>query len=395
MTLSTEAEILQKDNAEMQAIFAAMDQLIFVFDADGRHLKIPSENPKLQYKPDHSRVGKTLHEVFPLEVADQFLGYIQQSLSTGEALNVEYSLELDGKILWSDACISPIDANSVVWVVRDVTKRKLIDQELVQAHAEILALNDRLKTENLRLSMELEVTRQIQQMILPKELELNQIPELEIAGFMEPATEVGGDYYDVLFQDGGVNIAIGDVTGHGLESGVLMLMVQTAVRTLLVNHETNPLKFLSALNRVIYQNAKRMNSTRNLSLSILDYKDGHVCISGQHEELIIVSGGEIKLIDTMDLGFLIGLEPDITDFVDKIELQLAAGDGVILYSDGITEAENQQRVLYGLERLCAVIKQNWHQSATAIRQAVIADVRSHINGHRVYDDMTLVVLKQR
>ncbi|HBB31884.1 MAG TPA: serine/threonine protein phosphatase, partial [Cyanobacteria bacterium UBA9273] len=74
----------------------------------------------------------------------------------------------------------------------------------------------------------------------------------EIAGFMEPASEVGGDYYDVLYHNGTVKIGIGDVTGHGLESGVLMLMVQTAVRTLLEVNETDSKKFLDVLNRTIY-----------------------------------------------------------------------------------------------------------------------------------------------
>jgi serine phosphatase RsbU (regulator of sigma subunit) len=81
------------------------------------------------------------------------------------------------------------------------------------------------------MSAELAVSRKLQQMLLPKEHELNQIPGLEIAGFMEPATEVGGDYYDVLNHNGNVKIGIGDVTGHGLESGVVMLMTQTATRT--------------------------------------------------------------------------------------------------------------------------------------------------------------------
>ena len=268
--------------------------------------------------------------------------------------------------------------------------------ELNEANQEITLLNKRLKSENLRMKAELDITRQLQQMILPKQEELSQIVKLEIAGFMEPAEEVGGDYYDVLSHNGLVKIGIGDVTGHGLESGVLMIMVQTAVRTLLANDETDPIKFLNVLNRVIYDNVQRMNSDKNLTLALLDYQEGTLCLSGQHEEMIVVrSGGQIERIDTIDLGFPIGLEADITDFVAHTQVQLNPGDVVVLYTDGITEAENQSGVRYGVERFCELLGNNGHRSAEEIRQAVVEDVRQHIGTQKVYDDITLLVLKQK
>jgi serine phosphatase RsbU (regulator of sigma subunit) len=88
---------------------------------------------------------------------------------------------------------------------------------------------------------------------------LEAIEGLEIAGFMEPADEVGGDYYDVFQQDEGVKITIGDVTGHGLESGLLMIVAQTAVRTLQKMNETDLVKFLDILNQTFYDNLQRMD----------------------------------------------------------------------------------------------------------------------------------------
>ncbi|MBE9129655.1 MULTISPECIES: ammonium transporter [unclassified Coleofasciculus] len=279
---------------------------------------------------------------------------------------------------------------------RDISERKQAEAAIFRANREITLLNERLKTENLRLSAELEVTRRLQQMLLPKDKELNEIAELEIAGFMEPAAEVGGDYYDVLSCNGRVKIGIGDVTGHGLESGVLTIMVQTAVRTLLEGNETDPKKFLDILNRTIYHNVQRMNCDKNLTLSLLDYHQGILNLSGQHEEMIVVrAGGQIERIDTIDLGFPIGLEADITEFVAHAQLQLNPGDVVVLYTDGITEAENLQGLLYGVERLCEVLSRNWQQPAQEIRQAVIDDVRQHIGEQKVFDDITLLVLKQK
>ncbi len=259
----------------------------------------------------------------------------------------------------------------------------------------ISALKDTIE-ENSRLSAEIDVARRLQQMILPREEELGIIKGLDIVGFMKPADEVGGDYYDILRYDGTVKIGIGDVTGHGLESGVVMLMTQTAVRTLLFSGEADPVRFLSVLNRVIYDNVQRMCADKSLTLAMVDYKDGQVKLSGQHEEMIVVrENGKVELVDTIDLGFPIGLDENISDFVDETVISLKQGDGVVLYSDGITEAENMNKELYGLERLCDVISHNWHGSAEDIKQAVVEDVQKYIGKQKVYDDLTLVVLKQK
>jgi serine phosphatase RsbU (regulator of sigma subunit) len=267
---------------------------------------------------------------------------------------------------------------------------------LDKANKQILALNELLKEENLRMGSELNVTRKLQQMILPKDKELALIPALDIAGYMEPAAEVGGDYYDVLQQNGRIKIGIGDVTGHGLESGMLMIMVQTAVRTLLQSEENDPVRFLDILNRTIYGNVQRMSSDKNLTLAMIDYEDGKLTLSGQHEEIIVVrKNGDLERFDTVDLGFPIGLEEEIFSFLDQKQIELDKGDVMVLYTDGITEAENEARQLYGLDRLCEVICENVDKSAIAIRHAVIDDLRSHIGSQKIYDDITLLVLKQK
>ena len=268
--------------------------------------------------------------------------------------------------------------------------------QLSQANSEIRTLNERLKTDNLRMSTELDVAKQLQQMVLPKESELQQIDGLDIACFMEPADEVGGDYYDVLVNDGRVKIGIGDVTGHGLESGVLMLMVQTAIRALLNSGLTDATQFLTILNRTLYQNVKRIQTDKNLTLSLLDYQAGIAQITGQHEEVLVVrEGGQIERIDTFNLGFSVGLVDNIESFVTQQKITLQPGDGIVLYTDGITEARNTERQLYGLEQLCNVISQNWHLTAKQIQQAVIAEVKQYIGKQKVFDDMTLLVLKQQ
>ncbi|MEG4110995.1 MULTISPECIES: SpoIIE family protein phosphatase [unclassified Microcoleus] len=267
--------------------------------------------------------------------------------------------------------------------------------ELAHANQEIISLNEKLKVDNLRLGAELNVARQIQQMILPNPEEL-EIDGLDIAGYMEPADEVGGDYYDVLQIDGVVTLAIGDVTGHGLESGILMLMAQTSVRTLQEIRELDPVRFLDVLNRTLYKNVQRMNSEKSLTLAILSYSEGLISISGQHEETLVVrKNGDVERIDTMELGFPIALDDDIADFISHVLIELEPGDGVVLYTDGIPEAYNIRKKQYGLKQLCQVISQNWHKSAAGVKDAVIVDVRQHIGKQKVFDDITLLVFKRQ
>ncbi|AUI70242.2 SpoIIE family protein phosphatase [Beggiatoa leptomitoformis] len=260
---------------------------------------------------------------------------------------------------------------------------------------EIRILNKQLTEENSRMGAELDITRRLQQMVLPTTNELQQVEGLDIAGFMEPADEVGGDYYDVLQHDGRVKIGIGDVTGHGLESGVVMLMVQMAVRTLLTNNVTDPKAFLAILNRAVFDNVHRMQSDKNLTLTLLDYEAGVLRFVGQHEDILLVrQNGKVECIDTLNLGFMVGLVREISDFLVSEELNLAIGEGIVLYTDGITEARDDEGNLFGLERLCDVIQAHWQLSAKKIQQAIISDVLRHINGYKIADDITLLVIKR-
>lgn len=276
------------------------------------------------------------------------------------------------------------------------SKVKQRTAELETANQQISRLNEQLQAENLRMGAELDITHRLQQMVLPKPEELTRIPNLDIAGFMQPATEIGGDYYDVLLHQDKVKISIGDVTGHGLESGVLMLMVQMAVRTLLANNVSDPQVFLQALNRALYDNVQRMRSDKNLTLALLDYHQGEITVSGQHEEVLIArKNGQVESLDTLNLGFMVGLVDNISNLLGQAHISLEHGDGVVLYTDGITEAQNQSGEMYGLERLKAAIAAHWHKAdARQIQQAVIADFRAYVEEAIIQDDITLVVLRR-
>ncbi|GAB4138615.1 MAG: hypothetical protein Fur0046_13240 [Cyanobacteria bacterium J069] len=268
--------------------------------------------------------------------------------------------------------------------------------QLAQANAEISDLNQRLKDENLRMAAELNVVRQIQDMILPSAEDLSAIPSLDVSAFTDLADEDSTDYFDVLETDGIITLSIGIVGGRGLESGVLMLMVQTAVRTLAELRERNSVRFLQTLNRTLYKNIERLSTQQRLTLAVVNYLNGSLSISGQHEDLVVVrASGRVERVSMTDLILPLGLEFDITAFTKRASVELQPGDGILLYTSSLPGALDANSVMYGLERLYKVIGQCWAEPAIAIRRAVIQDVRQHMGQENVLDSLSLLVLKRR
>lgn len=315
-------------------------------------------------------------------------------------LNIEHDLaEIDNLIAQHNQQSAIIIAimlfvmGIILWVsfnrLSFVPMRKEIQSQVQRLHQANL--------ENVRMGAELEISCELQTMILPSVFELKAMPHLDIAAYMQPATEVGGDYYDVLVYDKNrIKIGIGDVTGHGLESGVLMMMVQTAVRTLVNQNITDPKYFMQLLNTVLYQNIKRCDMDKWLTLMLLDYHDGKLTVVGQHEELLLVrQNGAVERIDTIDLGFMLGLEPDVSEFVRSKTFELASGDGIVLYTDGLTEAYNSKQQAYSVERLCEQIQQHWQASSETIKQEILYDFEAHHGHAPLADDVTLLVIKQQ
>ena len=168
---------------------------------------------------------------------------------------------------------------------------------------EITVLNDRLKSENMQMISELDLTGKIQHMLLPKNRKIKEIIGLDIAGFMEAAEEVGGDYYHVLQHKGRVKMGMDEVTGHRWKSGILMIMVQRLVPTWSADNEPEQVKILIAINSVIYDNVQRMKFYKNARLTLLDYQQGMLKLSEQHEEMIVVRcNGCVERFDTIDFG---------------------------------------------------------------------------------------------
>jgi two-component system, cell cycle sensor histidine kinase and response regulator CckA len=123
-------ESLKASEAELRALFAAMSDVILVLDVEGRYLKIAPTDPTYLYKPPADMLGKTLHEVFPKEDADFFLEHLRRALDERQIHRVEYRLQLGKKTVWFEGSISPLSRESVLWIARDISERKRVEQEL-------------------------------------------------------------------------------------------------------------------------------------------------------------------------------------------------------------------------------------------------------------------------
>ncbi|PYO96969.1 MAG: hypothetical protein DMD60_08460 [Gemmatimonadetes bacterium] len=131
MTISKPTAPLVRDaDAELEALFAAIDDVILVLDAEGRYVKIAPTNPSLLYRPAAELLGKTLREVFDGAQAEQFMEYIRAALDTRTTVHFEYNLSIGGREIWFSGAISPMTGDQVVLVGRDITERRRVEQDL-------------------------------------------------------------------------------------------------------------------------------------------------------------------------------------------------------------------------------------------------------------------------
>jgi serine phosphatase RsbU (regulator of sigma subunit) len=293
--------------------------------------------------------------------------------------------------------------NNMAFEIREYSAglERLVDErtkELSSAGEEILKLNEKLQREKESLGAEVDLARELQQQVLPGPADFAEFGELSIDAWMMPADLVGGDYFDVIPE--GRNrgwFAIGDVTGHGLESGVMMLMLRTAVRSVLQTCQgKSPESQYNLVNRVIHEDVERLQADKHMTLSVLHYEGaGAFTATGQHQDLLVIRDQDrVETLDTTGLGLPLGLLEDIDDLSARLTIRLRVGQALVLHTNGITEAENTAGQFYGLDRLVAQLGKQARSTPQQIREAVIADVESHLQGQRPQDDMTLLIIKR-
>ncbi len=279
------------------------------------------------------------------------------------------------------------------------TPERLELLRIISSQAAISIENARLLVHREKaavLEKEMEIAATIQTSLLP---ESPAVSDYEIAAYMQPADEVGGDYYDV-FSIGGTDwIVIGDVSGHGVPAGLIMMMTQTAIHSVLTARpELSPAELLTAVNRVIANNIKRLGEDKYMTITALACRaNGEFRFAGLHQDILIYRESSKKVEPVETDGVWVGLMEDVEGMLAESSLMLERGDAMLLYTDGITEARKQpvdggaKQQMYGDENLVELLGEVGGGTAEQIKQGILRSLEDYERP----DDVTLVVVRRR
>lgn len=243
-----------------------------------------------------------------------------------------------------------------------------------------------------RVRKELELAAQIQKDILPKRIP--KVTGLDLSAGLIPAEEIGGDCYDFISLGGGKWIFyVGDVTGHGVPSGIV---VSIANAMFFASSEgSDPKDILIKVNRVLKE-----KTTASMFLTLLllywDEVNGSMqYLSAGHEPILVYRAKEKKVEMLKHGGIALGMLPDISPHLEGVDVQLKIGDFMVVYTDGIPEAWRSEKEMYGMDRLKAITAAAGDfERASAIRNAILADVKEFTGEYKQMDDITVMVVKR-
>jgi sigma-B regulation protein RsbU (phosphoserine phosphatase) len=309
--------------------------------------------------------------------------------------------------LQSIMCVPLIEKDRVIGLVyvdsqqenKEFTESDASVLESLSGQAAVAIVNAKLYQEakdKERIRHELELGAKIQKDLLPKTIPT--VDGLEIYGFMKPAKEVGGDYYDFVVHEGtkrSITVCIGDVSGKGVGAGIVMAMARSALRSLIqrdkVPKSTQPL--VQGLNNQLCGDIpKGMFMTLNVLNWEADTRKIKYTPAG-HEHLIIYRGKTKQVEKIKAGGVAIGVLKQASAQMKEKELDLAPGDLLLLYTDGVSEAMNIKNEEYGLDTLIELIKKVGHQAPKPLCDRIYAELEEFRGQAEVHDDITLVALK--
>lgn len=253
--------------------------------------------------------------------------------------------------------------------------------------------NDQLNKALNALWNEIDVAKNIQISFLPSNL---NIPGYDVKTYIKSASEIGGDFFDLIKgRDDKYWLTIGDVSGHGVTAGLIMMMLQMCnLNNILINPDIMPDELIILANKTINYNLKnRLKLDQFVTSCFLKFdNDGFFNFSGAHEKILIYRAKSKKVEEIKTTGMWLAVVDDISNFITLNNFKLEKNDAALFYTDGVTEITNELKDLYGLERLESIFEKNGDFDAETILNNIINDINVFKNIQR--DDITLVILKK-
>ncbi|HTJ21820.1 MAG TPA: SpoIIE family protein phosphatase [Gemmatimonadaceae bacterium] len=248
-----------------------------------------------------------------------------------------------------------------------------------------------------RIDAEVEVARHIQTRLLPAAV---AVPGFDVAAHTRPTEVVGGDYYDVHATPDGTWFFLGDVTGHGLGAGLVTLMAQSTVTSIIeARPSVRPRELNYIANRVLAANLARLGEDRHLSFVALHrVSTDEFAVSGSHDTAFIyrARNGAVESIELSHFPFGLGFSPNLDmDAFSEETIRLGPGDVLFIGSDGITEAAREGDVtkgMFGEDGLVEFITDHAGHSATEMRAALLRRLEAFTGG-AYSDDVSFVILR--
>jgi serine phosphatase RsbU (regulator of sigma subunit) len=271
-------------------------------------------------------------------------------------------------------------------------------EELQSAMEEMEAINQRLTETKNALWGEMQLAKKIQTVLLPH---MPAITGYEIAAHMEPAGEVGGDYYDIINVDGGDWLVVGDVSGHGVSAGLVMMMVQTSIHVALDhNPGMDPAQLLTLINRTVSDNISKLGEDKYMTITVMAlHEKGIFYFSGLHQDIMVYRAKKQSVEQVETRGMWIGLVDNVSGMMENDQLTIDAGDVLLVYTDGLTEAWKRENgmsdpqsssEMFGSNRLAQILRETGKKPPDQIKKRIIDELRNY----RCDDDVTFVIAKK-
>jgi phosphoserine phosphatase RsbU/P len=239
---------------------------------------------------------------------------------------------------------------------------------------------------------EMALAKRIQTALLPQKQQT--VRGFETAVAMLPAREVGGDYYDIIETAAGDRwIAVGDVAGHGVDSGLIMMMAQSSIMTVIKGMPSaQPIDVLNTTNLVLREDIKRLGSNHYMTLMVIRLEDNRMTLAGHHQDVLVYRAARDGVDTFATRGTWLGITDKIEGFMEVRTVDLAEDDIVLLFTDGVTEGKNAAGEMFGQEKLCESFARYAHLPVERMLQKMLEEI-AQFQGEQE-DDMTLILLKK-
>lgn len=267
--------------------------------------------------------------------------------------------------------------------------RRDIEGKVAKRTEELEDALSSLRSRDEQIQKQLDMASVIQRSILPGTID--DWNELKFAVRYLAMEKIGGDFYDVhLLKEDKIGVMIADVSGHGIPAALVTTMAKMSFGNAGSKYDS-PKKIFQEMNQSILDHVKTQDYMTCFMLAVDD--DYNVVYSNaSHQKAILLRhNGSIELLDTN--GLFIGAIEEARESYDEKKTKLEYGDRIILYTDGIPEAINEERVEYSNRRLEEAILRNRHLSAEDFAEAIIGDVRHYMGSAQLVDDITLLVVE--